>query len=325
MANFPTLHEVLKDFPTELVDAFKDTIVKQTIVPAHTIKQKKYRFTPPRYARINGVVTMVSPPKVEEYFVDVQVAEKITNHAHGGCVANFLMEAFYLGGVNEFVKVDDDTWAIHTYGVKFTDGQGVKQDIPPRDLFIDILPNGVKYYFSNDPRIYVCEKVDNAQFMTSFFTWMVEENGKLANCSIINGKPWNEVAVSALMTPWGRTGSDFVWRWWMYGNNHKGLVVDGNATEIVQHPRANNRGSFLNIGQAPSVVGSYDNVNHTFNVPLDNGDEPVYVRLQAEFLPAQYKQWSTNCWYLPYGYGLTESGIGMKWPTKHFDPNAELY
>jgi hypothetical protein len=325
MANFPTIYEVLKDFPTELVDAIKDTVVKQVITPATTVKKKRFRFTRPTYARINGVFTMITPPKVEEYFEDVPVPEKVTNTAHGGCVANFLMEAFYLGGQTDFVKIDEDSWAIHTYGVRFTDPQGVYQDIPPRDLFIDILPNGLKYFFSNDPRIYVCEKVDNTKFMTSFFTWMVEENGKLINRSIINGKPWNEVNVGALLTPWGRTGSDFVWRWWLYGNNAKGLTVDGNATEIIQLTKSLSRGEELNINLTSLTVGNYDSVTHTFNIPIEDDGEPIFVRLQAEFLPAQYKQWSTSSWYLPYGWHLTDSGVGMKWPTKHFDPNTELY
>jgi hypothetical protein len=163
--------------------------------------------------------------------------------------------------------------------------------------------------------------------LTSFLPHIVVDNGVAYNRTLINGKPWNEVNIRNLRTSWGKVNQDYVWRWWTYGDTGLNTTdghryIDGYATSITQYPRADVKGQTLSV--QPGPIGRFDAASHTFTYPQYDGD-PVYIMLQAEFLPANHKQAEFRSYYLFHQHGHTPEGSGFLWPAKDQDPNKQLY
>ena len=327
MANFRTLAQILPEIPAETIEIVKNYIVNETFTPAKTVTYTVPVRVSPTYRWVNGVKTIVKEGYTTTKTMTRAIPASSTYTGHGFPLLNRIIDALYYGGDHtDFVLIDEDTFTIHTMGIRFTDPQGVRQDIPPRDIYFDRLPDGrIKITYSNQDVVHYAKEVDPNVHLTSFVADMVEENGVLYNTSLINGKPYDQVDIKSLMTSWGKTGQDYVWRWWGYMNKPSGNVVDGNVTAITQHARASAEGKSVNVSNVQEIIGEYIAETRTFVVPTEPENNPVFIRLQAEFLPAQYKQWNVNSWCQFYQWGEKEAGVSQAWPTKSFDPNRELY
>lgn len=327
MPNFRTLQEIYPEIPSETLDIIKNYVVNESFTPAKTVTYTVPVTVTGTYKWINGVKTLIKPGYTTTKTLTRQVPESSTKTLSGQSLLQKVSDLLhYTGAHTSFVAIDEDTFSIHTMGIRFTDPQGVRQDIPPRDVYFDRLSDGrIKITYSNQDVVHYANEVDPTKFITSFVVDMEVVDGVVHNRSLINGLPYDQVNIRSLITQGGKTNQDFVWRWWGYMNNPSGNIVDGNVTAITQHARTSEEAKSVNIELSPVDIGGYNPTTRTFVVPNEPENNPVFIRLQAEFLPANFKQHNLNCWFQLYQWGEKEAGVHQGWPTKEFDPNRELY
>jgi hypothetical protein len=324
---WPTISEATTKVPADLLELSKDYCLNSSITPAHTIVtdvpkvEIKRNLVNGKWVEVSRTTTIVQRTR--------NVAEVRRETAtHGVPMLNTLVEIVNSApGQLEYRGRNGNTWTWHKVGIRFTDPQGVRQDIPPHTITVTLLADQrFELRYSHSKTIQYAKRFDPSAVLTSFIPIIIVENGIAYNRTLINGRPWNEVNIRGLMTPWGKTNQDFVWRWWTYGDTPKvtggHAAVDAWATSITQYSRTDVKGHTLNIQAGPT--GRFDQASHTFTYPPDNG-KAIYIMLQAEFLPANHKQWEARSFYLIYPYGHTPQGSGLLWPAKDQDPNKEKY
>ena len=327
MPNFRTLQEIYPEIPPATIDIIKNYVVNESFTPAKTVTYTVPVTVSGTYKWINGVKTLIKAGYTTTKTLTRLVPESKTSTVSGRSLLQVVSDLLHYSGAHtSFVPIDEDTFSIHTMGIRFTDPQGVRQDIPPRDTFFDRLPDGrIKITYSSQDVVHYANEVDPSKYLVSFVADIEEAEGKLLNRSLVNGLPYDQVNIKSLITPNGKTGQDYVWRWWGYMNKPSGHIVDGNVTAITQHARLSQEGTNINFAYVDLPIGDYIPTTRTFFVPNETEDAPVFIRLQAEFLPANFKQHNLNCWFQFYQWGEKEAGIHQGWPTKEFDPNRELY
>jgi len=317
-----SLTEDLIKLPQELIDAIKNRVVHETYTPAST-KVVEEPVTQNTYKWVNGVKTLVSS-KTFTRTKTVTTPAKTVSNTYGRPMLNEVLNLINFRGHERHTKISDTQFEFYTFGVKFKDPQGVMQDIKPKTSWVEFVNNNWQIRHDNGI-IQRSMEVNPEQHLCSFIPIIVESEGVLYNRSLINGRNWHEVDIRSLMTSWGKTNQDFVWRWRTWGNNPSGHVVDGSVTAIVQLSRNDAKAESIAIQEGQT--GVYLTAEHKFQYPtLENaGENYIAVMLEAEFLPAQYKQFSVRGYHLIYPYGYSEAGFSLNWPQKDFDPNRELY
>lgn len=325
--SWPTVNEEFTGVPQDLIDLSKDYCLNESLTPAHTVTTQVPKVQIHR-TRVDG--------KWVETGRTTTMVDRVRNIAEarrfsatsGRPLLNELIEIVNsAAGQIVYEGRTENTWHWHKKGIRFTDPQGKRQDIPPHDIYVTMLADGrFEVRYSHSRMIQYAAKFNPETHLTSFLPHIEVVDGVAYNRTLINGKPWNEVNIRSLMTPWGKVNQDFVWRWWTYGDT--GLTtaahaaVDGYATSITQYPRSDVKGQSLNV--IAGGQGRFDAATHTFTYPADNG-KAIYIMLQAEFLPATFKQQEYRSYHLFYAYGHTPQGSGFLWPAKDQDPNKELY
>jgi hypothetical protein len=324
---WPTINEELTGVPQDLIEASMNYCLNQSIVPAYVKIERVPRVRVRRTLTAQGWIETSRDTTFTERRRNIAEVRRFTA-THGRPLLNELIETVNSApGQLQYKGRTGNTWQWHKVGIRFTDPQGVRQDIPPHDIFVTLLPDGrFELRYSHNPMIQYAAKFNPATTLTSFLPHIVVENGVAYNRTLINGKPWNEVNIEFLIMPWGKTDQNFVWRWWTYGDTPKvtggHAAIDAWATSITQYPRTDPKGQTLTIQAGPT--GRFDASTHTFTYPPNNG-KPVYIMLQAEFLPANHKQQEYRSYHLLYQYGHTPQGSGYLWPAKDQDPNKEMY
>lgn len=325
--DWPTITSDNTNIPADLLELSKDYCFNQSFTPADTVIEmvprirRQHRFINFKWTLVSVDTSFVPRPKITREVRRLSLT-------HGSPMLNQLLSIVNAApGQLEYLGRTGNTWSWHKKGLRFTDPEGKLQDIPPYTVTLTLLPdNRFELRHSNTKMVRWAAKFDPEQVLTSFLPYIAVEDGVAYNRTLINGRPWDQVNIRNLMTPWGKRNQSFVFRWWTYGDTglttaaHK--YVDGYATSITQYEVTDPRAKTLNI--QPGPIGRFDQTSHTFTYPPDNG-KPIYFMLQAEFKPAQHKQWEARSYYLLYPYGYTPQGAGFLWPVKDFDPNRQLY
>lgn len=326
--SWPTVNEEFTGVPQDLIDLSMHYCLNESFTPAHTVTTKVPKVQIQRI-RVDGKWVEVGRTTI--------MVDRTRNVAEARRISPTSGRPF----LNELIQIvntakghlvyrgrNGNTWHWHKKGLRFTDPEGVRQDIPPHDITVTLLADGrFELRYSHNRMVQYAAKFNPETTLTSFLPHIEVQDGVAYNRTLINGKPWNEVNIRSLMTSWGKANQDYVWRWWTYGDTGLNTTdghryVDGWATSITQYPRTDERGHRLNVVKGGQ--GSFDAATHTFTYPDYNGN-PVYIMLQAEFLPAQHKQAEFRSYHLFYPHGLTPEGSGFLWPVKPFDPNQETY
>ena len=211
-----SLTEELIKLPQELIEAIKHRVVHEIYTPAST-KTVLVPVTKNTFKWINGVKKLISSEKSTITRTVTTPAKTVTN-TYGRPMLNEVLNLLNFNGNVRFTKISDTQYEFYSYGVKFTDPQGVQQDVKPNTSYVELV-NNVWQIKNENGIIQRSIEVSPDQHLCSFIPIIVESEGVLYNRSLINGKDWHQADIRSLMTSWGKTNKDFVWPWWMWGNN----------------------------------------------------------------------------------------------------------
>lgn len=325
---WPTYEQVVNEattgVPQDLIDLSRDYIITTTHSPADTTYKmvpkisKKHKLINFKWVLLSVDTTWVSQPKITP-------AKTTTTVGYGKSFIKTLIDIANAADPEQLVYVgrEGNIWKWHKYGVRFTDTQGDRQDIAPYDVTIELTADN-KFIIkkTGSGHILTATKGDPTKCVTSITAHVVVEDGIAYNRTLINGKPWQSVDMRTLITSWGKTNTSYVWRWWGWGDFASGNIVRGDVTFISQHDKNDPKGQTLNIAKGSS--GSYNQSTHTFTYPQSD-DEPIYIMLQLEYLPANYKQAEARQYYMLYPWRWMDTGQSFIWPLFEGDPNRELY
>lgn len=141
---------------------------------------------------------------------------------------------------------------------------------------------------------------DPATNLVSFFTYASIENGKVINKTFVNGKPYDQVNLSALRTANNKTGFSFQFNWRFHNECLPTGTSSGDMSGIGNAGRCGDSGYFERthpFSQSVNyTVGTAYNYNKVSNTATFAADKSKWVVLYIGEKPISGKEASSACY-----------------------------